>query len=82
MLYLTPKEAEQIVIGDDITLTIVRRNGSLRIGIDAPREIPIKRQNILTSPPTPVPFDVPTWPVVTVADETSLAVAKQQLGAA
>lgn len=82
MLYLTPKEAEQIVIGDCITLTIVRRGSSLRIGIDAPREIPIKRQNILTSPPTPVPFDVQTWPVVTVADANSLEIAKQQLGAA
>ncbi len=82
MLYMTPKEAEQIVIGDCITLTIVRRGSSVRIGIDAPREIPIRRQNVLTSPPTPVPFDVPTWPVVTVADAASHEVAKQQLGAA
>ncbi len=79
---MTPKEAEQIVIGDCITLTIVRRGSNVRIGIDAPREIPIRRQNVLTSPPTPVPFDVPTWPVVTVADTASLEVAKQQLGAA
>lgn len=82
MLLLTPKEAEQILIGDDITITIVRgRKGQVRVGIDAPREIPIRRQNILTSPPTAVPFDVPTWPVVTVTDEDALAVAKQQHGA-
>ena len=44
MLVLTRKADEQILIGDDITLTLVRvRGNSVRIGIDAPREVRVRR---------------------------------------
>ncbi|MEM8668544.1 MAG: carbon storage regulator [Planctomycetota bacterium] len=44
MLVLTRKLKEQIRIGDDITITIVRLQGnSVRIGIDAPREMRVVR---------------------------------------
>ena len=44
MLILTRKKNETIHIGDEITITVVRVSGSkVRIGISAPREMPVLR---------------------------------------
>lgn len=44
MLALTRREGEQIVIGGDVKITVVQiKGGTVRIGIEAPREIPISR---------------------------------------
>ena len=48
MLVLTRKENESLVIGENIKLTILAVKGSqVRVGIDAPREVPIQRQELL-----------------------------------
>ena len=47
MLVLTRKIGEGIVIGDDVTITIVEvKGGSVRVGIDAPRDRKIYRQEV------------------------------------
>ncbi len=48
MLVLTRKTSERIHIGDDIVITVVKIMGfTVRIGIDAPKEIIIKREELL-----------------------------------
>jgi carbon storage regulator len=47
MLALTRKRGETIVIADDIKITVLSVSGdSVKIGIDAPRHIPVNRLEI------------------------------------
>lgn len=47
MLVLTRKAGEGIIIGDNITVKIVEvKGGGIRIGIDAPRDTKIYRQEV------------------------------------
>ncbi|MHA7189972.1 carbon storage regulator CsrA [Arthrobacter sp. MDT2-16] len=48
MLVLTRKVGEQILIGDDIVITVLDSRGDgIRIGIDAPRGVKIQREEVL-----------------------------------
>jgi carbon storage regulator len=50
MLVLSRKEGERLVIGEDIVITLVRIDGNrIRIGVQAPPEIGIKREELLTT---------------------------------
>lgn len=47
MLVLTRKVDEQVMIGDDIKIMVVGHDGDqVKLGIEAPREIPIHRQEV------------------------------------
>jgi len=47
MLVLSRKLGERIVIGDRIVVTVMRlENGQVRLGIEAPREIAVFREEI------------------------------------
>ena len=59
MLVLSRKLGEKIYIADNICITIVDIDrGKIRLGIEAPRDVPIFRQELLTdaqgTEPTPV----------------------------
>src|SRR4051794_40048341 len=63
MLVLSRKKNESIVINNDITVTVVEiRGDKVRLGIVAPKEVPVHRQEVYeaihgkpaTPPPTPV----------------------------
>jgi carbon storage regulator len=49
MLVLERKKGESIIIGDLITITVLGMNEygtKVRLGIDAPKEIPVHREEI------------------------------------
>ena len=47
MLILSRKKDEGIIIGDDISIVVVEiRGDKVRLGVDAPKEIPVHRKEI------------------------------------
>lgn len=45
MLVLGRRQGEQITIGDEIVISIIRaRNGSVRIGVEAPKSFAVRRR--------------------------------------
>jgi carbon storage regulator len=67
MLVLSRKKNESIVINNDITVTVVEiRGDKVRLGIVAPKEVPVHRQEVYdaihgkgaTPPATPSPAPV------------------------
>jgi carbon storage regulator len=57
MLVLSRKVGEQLIIGDDVTITITKSSSNrVTVGIDAPRDVSILRGEILANelgmPPT------------------------------
>jgi len=56
MLVLSRRVNERILIGNNVTITVVRVDGGLvRIGIDAPKEVSVMREELKKSrDPVPV----------------------------
>ena len=47
MLVLSRKKNESIIINDDITIVVVEiRGDKVRLGIEAPKEIPVHRNEV------------------------------------
>ena len=47
MLILTRRLEETVMIGDDVTITVLGVKGKqVRIGVDAPREVAVHREEI------------------------------------
>jgi len=53
MLVLSRKPGERVLIGENVTVTVVRVGpNSVRLGIDAPREMNIVREELCFEVPT------------------------------
>ncbi|MCF6768030.1 carbon storage regulator CsrA [Thiotrichales bacterium 19S11-10] len=47
MLILTRREGETVMIGDEVTVTVLRITGNqVRLGINAPKEVQVHREEI------------------------------------
>ena len=47
MLVLTRKPGDGIVVGDDVTIKVIEiKGGAIRLGIDAPKDCKIYRQEV------------------------------------
>ena len=50
MLMMTRRAGQKIILGDNITIEVVEVAGNtVRIGVDAPRSIPVYREEIWTA---------------------------------
>ena len=72
MLVLSRKKNESIVINNDITVTVVEiRGDKVRLGIVAPKEVPVHRQEVFEAihgkPGLPSPLR-PRWPPSRLTD--------------
>jgi carbon storage regulator len=50
MLVLSRRDGEQILIGDNVVIKVLAiSHGRVRVGIEAPREVQVRRSELLTS---------------------------------
>ena len=61
MLVLSRKLGEKIFIGENICITVVDIDrGKIRLGIEAPRDVPIYREELLPLKPAETPAPNPS----------------------
>jgi carbon storage regulator len=59
MLVLSRRPGEKLLIGDDILVEILEVSGTqVRLGITAPRDVPVLREELLDEPPGWVDSDL------------------------
>ncbi len=70
MLILTRRTQEAIMIGNNVTVTVLNVNGNqVRLGIDAPKEVQVHREEIYHKVNSGIPY--PEKPAVTDSDKPS-----------
>ncbi|MFN9368884.1 MAG: carbon storage regulator CsrA [Planctomycetia bacterium] len=63
MLVLSRKKDESIVINDNITIVVVEiRGDKVRLGVEAPKEVPVHRREVFEAIARGEPVDEPPLP--------------------
>lgn len=63
MLVLTRKQNQEILIGDNIKITVLKTKGNtVRLGIEAPRDVNVLRGELPRHNPSPEPVPEPASP--------------------
>ena len=72
MLVLSRKKNESIVINNDIVITVVEiRGDKVRLGIEAPKDVPVHRQEVYEAiHGVKAPASAPAQPVTVKTDDT------------
>ena len=69
MLVLSRKKDESIVINNDITIVVVEiRGDKVRLGVEAPKDVPVHRREVFEAIARGEPIDLPA--VTTVENTT------------
>lgn len=67
MLVLSRKKNESIIINNNITVTVVEiRGDKVRLGIVAPKEVPVHRQEVFDAIHGKIPTEAPAVPSMIV----------------
>ena len=70
MLVLSRKKDESIVINNDITIVVVEiRGDKVRLGVEAPKEVPVHRREVFDAIVRGEPVDIPA--ISSAADAAS-----------
>jgi carbon storage regulator len=76
MLVLSRKKDESIVINNDITIVVVEiRGDKVRLGVEAPKEVPVHRREVFDAIARGEPVDSADSPVKGPAEATEGAVS-------
>jgi carbon storage regulator CsrA len=80
MLVLHRRHGESILIGEDITVTLVFKNHTSYLHIDAPKEVPIVRTELVRKYPKNFPHEKAkiSVPSTTLAPALSLQALKEK----
>jgi len=74
MLVLSRKKDESIVINNDITIVVVEiRGDKVRLGVEAPKEVPVHRREVYEAIARGDAADVPSVSSTTAGDDASNA---------
>ena len=74
MLVLSRKKDESIVINNDITIVVVEiRGDKVRLGVEAPKEVPVHRREVFEAIVHGEPVDVPAVSAPATSDEVTPA---------
>lgn len=81
MLVLSRKKDESIVINNDITIVVVEiRGDKVRLGVEAPKEVPVHRREVFEAIARGEPVDVPAvsaTPELSASPEHGQAVGEE-----
>ncbi len=82
MLVLSRKKDESIVINNDITIVVVEiRGDKVRLGVEAPKEVPVHRREVYEAIARGDAADVPSVSSAAAGDDLGNAAVPPQGGA-